>query len=242
MGRGVIQRGHFFFIDGIFAPAAPIAVASPAACVRMRFPMPENTRALKTPIGPRPPSSVYSEANIITIVRLLASLAFFVLAMVRQRELYNFIGLAIHLGGDFLDGWFSRTFKQESILGAELDIIADRVEVLFFFVNFVHFHPRLWLPVLVYVLDFAFVDFYLSYQFVKFDIISINYFYKVDRLVYRLNYSPLGKAVNSLSVLLILIFAPKLWGAALAITVALIGVKIYSCRRLLAKIPVRPDR
>lgn len=187
----------------------------------------------KPPFGPRAPSSVYSEANVITIARLLGSLAFFVLAIVRQHELYNFIGLAIHWGGDYLDGWYSRTFKQETILGAELDLIADRVETLFFFANFVHFHPGLWLPVLVYALDFAFVDYYLSYQFVKFDIISINYFYKVDRLVYRLNFSVPAKALNSLIILLILIFVPKLWAVALAIAVALIAVKIYSGHRLL---------
>ncbi len=199
----------------------------------MRLPMPENTRLPRPPFGPRPPSSVYSEANLITIIRLLASLAFFVLAVVRQRELYNFIGLAIHWTGDVLDGWCARTFKQETILGAEVDIIADRVEIFFFFVNFVHFHPGLWLPVLVYALDFAFVDYYLSYQFVKFDIISVNYFYRVEPLVYRLNFSPPAKFINSTCVLLILIFAPKLWGAALAIAVILIGVKIFSGRRLL---------
>ncbi len=187
----------------------------------------------KPPFGPRAPSSVYSEANVITIARLLGSLTFFVLANVRQRELYNFIGLAIHWGGDYLDGWYSRRFKQETILGAELDLIADRVETLFFFANFIHFHSGLWLPVLIYALDFAFVDYYLSYQFVKFDIISINYFYRVDRLVYRLNFSVPAKAVNSLPILLILIFVPSLWAVALALAVALIGVKIYSGRRLL---------
>lgn len=184
--------------------------------------------------APRPPSSVYSEPNVITLARLVVSLSFFVLAVVRNRELYNFIGLGVHWAGDFLDGWYSRTFKQETVLGAEMDIIADRVETLFFFINFIHFHPNLVVPILVYVLDFAFADYYLSYQFVKFDIISINYFYKVDRLVYRLNFSPPGKFVNSTIVPLILIVFPRLWPAALVLAVGLIGVKIFSIGRLLA--------
>ena len=151
------------------------------------------------------------------------------------RELYNFVGLGVHWVGDFLDGWYARTFHQETVLGAEMDIIADRVETLFFFTNFIRFHPGLYLPVLVYVLDFAFVDFYLSYQFVKFDIISINYFYKVDRRVHALNFSPVGKFVNSTIVPLILILVPVLWPVALVLAAALVGVKIYSSSLLWRK-------
>jgi len=176
----------------------------------------------------RNPRSLYSEANIVTLVRLTSCLVLFSLAAAKNRELYNFIGLAVHWAGDTLDGWLARTFKQETILGAEADIIADRVEVLFFFANFVHFHPGLAIPVAAYILDFAFTDFYLSYQFVKYDIISINYFDKVDRRVYALNYSPGAKFVNSAPVILILIFLPKLWPAALVLALGLIAVKAHS--------------
>ena len=136
---------------------------------------------------PRSPGSIYSEPNVITLIRLSACLVLFSLAAVAHRELYNFVGLAVHWAGDTLDGWLARASRQETVLGAEIDIIADRVEILFFFVNFVHFHPGLALPVVVYLLDFAFVDLYLSYQFVKYDIISINYFDRVDRCVYALD-------------------------------------------------------
>jgi CDP-diacylglycerol--glycerol-3-phosphate 3-phosphatidyltransferase len=186
-------------------------------------------------VKPRRPESVYSEPNIITLVRLSASLVFFALAVLKHRELYNFIGLGIHWFGDVADGWYARTFKQETVLGAEIDIIADRVETLFFFVNFIHFHPGLWLPVVVYVLDFAFVDFYLSYQFVKYDIISINYFAKVDRRVYALNFSPPAKFCNSTIPPLILILLPRLWVLALAGALTLIAVKVYSISLLWKK-------
>lgn len=177
---------------------------------------------------PRSPQALASVPNVITLARLAASLVFFALAAVKARELYNFIGLAVHWGGDAFDGWFARTFKQETILGAEIDIIADRIEALFFFVNFIRFHPALVLPAMVYILNFAFADFYLSYQFVKYDIISINYFYRVDRRVYDLNFSLLAKFVNSAPCVLILIFLPGLWGVALIMAVALIVVKVYS--------------
>jgi CDP-diacylglycerol--glycerol-3-phosphate 3-phosphatidyltransferase len=183
----------------------------------------------------RDPRSIYSAPNIITLFRLAGSLAFFALAVLKHRELYNFIGLGIHWFGDVVDGWYARTFRQETVLGAEIDIIADRVETLFFFVNFLHFHPSLWLPVVVYMLDFAFVDFYLSYQFVKYDIISINYFGKVDRRVYALNFSSPAKFCNSTIPPLILILLPKLWPLALAAAVALIVVKVYSISLLWKK-------
>lgn len=185
------------------------------------------------PFGPRDPRSFFSEANVITLLRLLGSLTFFVLAVVRRDPIANFIGLGIHWLGDVLDGFCARKARQETILGAEIDIIADRVEVLFFYVNFVHFHPELSIAAAIYILDFAFVDLYLSYQFLKYDIISPNYFYKVDRTVYAWNFSPAGKFANSTVVTLVLIFVPALWPAAAVFALGLIGVKVYSIRRLL---------
>lgn len=182
--------------------------------------------------NPRPPYCFYSEPNILTIIRLVLSLSFFILAVVKVSPTYNFIGLAIHWLGDVADGFYARKFKQETIVGAEIDIIADRVETLFFYINFLHFQPELWLPAAIYLLDFAFVDFYLSYQFLKFDLISPNYFYKVDLTVYRLNYSPLAKFCNSTVVTLILIFWPQLMLIAALFALILIGVKIYSIQLL----------
>ncbi len=177
---------------------------------------------------PKDPQSIYSESNIITMVRLSLSLTFFILAILKMNPTYNFIGLGIHWFGDVLDGMYARRFRQETILGAEIDIIADRVETLFFYINFLFFRPYLFIPVAIYLIDFAFVDFYLSYQFVKFDIISPNYFYKVDRTVYLLNYCPFAKFCNSTVVTLILIFLPNLQILAAVFATALIGVKIYS--------------
>jgi len=73
-----------------------------------------------------------------------------------------------------------------------------------------------------------FVDFYLSYQFIKFDLISPNYFYKVDKNVYRFNYSPAGKFANSTIVPLLLIFLPRWWIIALVWALGLIGLKLFS--------------
>lgn len=180
------------------------------------------------PFKPKDPHCFYSEPNILTLLRLVLSLAFFILAIIEQSPTYNFIGLGIHWLGDVLDGTYARIFKQETILGAEIDIIADRVEILFFFVNFLYFNPQLFLPVAIYIINFAFVDFYLSYQFLKHDIISPLYFHKVDRTVHLLNFSLGGRCFNSTMVPLFLIFLPHLQIIATIFASALIGVKSYS--------------
>ncbi len=181
---------------------------------------------------PKDPRALASGPDIVTGLRLAGSLVFFVLAAVRGDPTANFIGLGIHWLGDLADGFYARKAGQETILGAEIDIIADRVETMFFYVNFLRFHPGLYLPTALYILDFAFVDFYLSYQFLKYDIISPNYFDRVDRRVYLLNFSPGGKFMNSTVVTLLLIFLPGAWAVAAAIAAGLIAVKTYSIGRL----------
>jgi CDP-diacylglycerol--glycerol-3-phosphate 3-phosphatidyltransferase len=181
---------------------------------------------------PLDPTSFYSEANILTLIRLVLSLAFFILAILKQSFTFNFIGFLIHWIGDFIDGFYARKFKQETILGGEIDIIADRLEIIFFYVVFLHFRPYLFLPAALYLIDYAFVDFYLSYQFVKYDIISPNYFYKVDKRIYLLNYSPGGKFSNSSVVTLALIFLPQLSVLVSIYATMLIIVKSYSVYRL----------
>lgn len=184
------------------------------------------------PGKPVAPQSYYSEANILTLTRLILSLVFYILAILKQNPSYNYIGFIVHSIGDFLDGFYARKFKQETLFGAELDIIADRLEMIFFYVIFLHFRPYLFLPVALFLVNYAFVDFYLSYQFVKYDIISINYFYKVDKIVFQLNYSNPAKFINSTIVAVMLIFLPQLHAWVSIFVLLLIAVKSYSVYRL----------
>lgn len=174
------------------------------------------------------PKSLKSLPNLITLVRLATSLSFFTLAAIKQIPLFNFIGLGIHWAGDVADGLLARWRREETILGAEIDIIADRVESVFFYVNFLVFNPGLFLPITIYLLDFAFVDFYLSYQFIKYPIISPNYFNRVDERVYRYNFSPLAKFCNSTVVALLLIFLPGWYYIATLFAAGLVAIKVRS--------------
>jgi CDP-diacylglycerol--glycerol-3-phosphate 3-phosphatidyltransferase len=191
----------------------------------------ENSKKIKI-FAPIPPESTFSIPNVITVIRFVGSLVFFMLAIVKMDLTYNYIGLVVHWIGDIIDGNWARIFKQETIVGAEIDVIADRVGFLFFYVLYLIFKPELALPVALFVINFAFIDFYLSYQFLKFDLISINYFYKVDKTVYKLNFNFLGKAANTVVITLTLIFFPQFWLFATVFAVGLIIVKSYSIYRL----------
>ncbi len=178
--------------------------------------------------APRAAESTFSIPNSMTLVRFGACLTFFILAIHKGNPVFNFVGLGIHWVGDTVDGLYARVFKQETVVGAEIDIIADRVEVLAFCLIFLGFNPHLYLPIVIYIIQFAFVDFYLSYQFTKYDIISPNYFYKIDQTVYRLNFTPAMKFCNGVVIPLLLIFLPQVQLVAALLAAVLIGTKSYS--------------
>ena len=184
---------------------------------------------------PRPPDFYLTEANLITLIRLVLSITFYTLAVIEHNPTYNLIGFGIHLIGDFIDGACAKIFKQETILGAEIDLIADRIEVIYFYVNLLHFNSGLYLPVLIYLMDYAFVDFYLGYQFNKYDIISPDYFFKVDTTVYKLNFSKVGKFVNSTLFAVLVIFLPGMVILSTTLAFCLVCVKSYSVYILLKK-------
>lgn len=136
-------------------------------------------------------------ANIATAVRLVSGIAVFAYAAVTANAAWNFVGLGIYWTLDVLDGFLARRFDQETRIGAQLDILADRVLVAFFYLNYTVLHPELIVPVSLFLFQFMFIDHFLSNQFMRWPIKSPNYFYRVDRTIWMLNWSPAGKLLNS---------------------------------------------
>jgi CDP-diacylglycerol---glycerol-3-phosphate 3-phosphatidyltransferase len=170
-------------------------------------------------------------ANVVTAIRTLGGLVIFAAAARAHSPLLNFVGLAVYWGLDVLDGWLARRLDQETRLGAQFDILADRLLVAFFYFNYLHWHPEAAVPVLLFLTNFMVLDHFLSNQFLRWPIRSPNYFHEVDRVTYLLNWSPLGKATNSGLVTVMLAFLG--WQAgALVVCAALIAVKGYSIARL----------
>ncbi|MGE0549223.1 MAG: CDP-alcohol phosphatidyltransferase family protein [Kofleriaceae bacterium] len=136
-------------------------------------------------------------ANLVTAIRLVAGLVIFAYAAVTRNETWNFIGLGVYWLLDVLDGFLARQFNAETRIGAQMDILADRVLVAFFYLNYVVLYPQLIVPVAMFLFQFMGIDHYLSNQFMRWPIKSPNYFYKVDRPIWVWNWSPAGKLLNS---------------------------------------------
>ena len=174
--------------------------------------------------------TVFTWANAMTLARTVIGVALFAVASVMPGMSIRLVGLAVYWSGDMLDGWLARRLDQETRLGAQLDIIADRLLMAFFYVSYAVWHPATIVPIALFLIQFMLVDQYLSLQFLRYPLLSPNYFYRVDRLIWRLNWSPLAKLFNTgMTTVLLLILPPPLVAAPVA---ALLLIKLYSAVRL----------
>ncbi|MEM7589049.1 MAG: CDP-alcohol phosphatidyltransferase family protein [Myxococcota bacterium] len=171
-------------------------------------------------------------ANLVTLIRTVIGLLVMAIAWEKQSQTLNFVGLAIYWSLDILDGWLARKLNQETRLGAQFDILADRLLVAFFYFNYLKFHPHAILPVTLFLFEFLLLDHFLSNQFMRWPLLSPNYFYQVSPQLWRLNWSTPAKAINTGFVTLLLLVAPSIAWATGAV-IALIALKLYSLVQLM---------
>jgi len=177
-------------------------------------------------------ADLWSLPNVVTAVRLLLGLSVFGVVLAGGRERWIYLGLAIYWFGDFLDGYLARSLGQETVFGAEFDILTDRLQVCLFYVCYLQFHPDKTVVALVFLFEFMVLDHFLSNQFVRFGIRSPNYFYEVDRPTWRWLWSTPAKMLNCGLVTLLMIGLPTMW-PALAATVVLIAIRLRFAWRIL---------
>jgi CDP-diacylglycerol--glycerol-3-phosphate 3-phosphatidyltransferase len=170
-------------------------------------------------------------ANLVTAIRLVVGLAIFAHAAVTRSEGWNLIGLGVYWALDVVDGFLARRLDQETRIGAQMDILADRVLVAFFYLNYVVLYPELVLPISMFLFQFMAIDHYLSIQFMRWPIMSPNYFYKVDRTIWALNWSPIAKAINTAVVTGVLVISKSPVLGAIACG-AIIVLKIWTAVRM----------
>jgi CDP-diacylglycerol--glycerol-3-phosphate 3-phosphatidyltransferase len=95
--------------------------------------------------------------------------------------------------------------------------------------------PDTWPALLPFMLSFLMVDTMLSLTFLYWDLMSPNYFGSVDKRVWRLNWSPPAKALNTAGLVLALCLRGLVPGAVLAgavlVTLVLL-VKVWSLGRV----------
>ena len=170
-------------------------------------------------------------ANAVTALRIVACVAMFAVAAALHSAAWNLAGLGLFWLLDIADGWLARRLDQETRLGAQFDILADRLLVAFFYMNHLAWHHELVVPVALFLVQFMLLDHHLSNQFLRWDLLSPNYFYEVDPIIWRLNWSPVAKLGNTALVTLLLVVAhAPVW--ATAASLGLIAVKLYSLGRL----------
>jgi CDP-diacylglycerol---glycerol-3-phosphate 3-phosphatidyltransferase len=173
-------------------------------------------------------------ANLVTAVRGVAGLVLFAVAAVQRDVTFNYVGLGVYWALDVLDGFLARRLGQETRLGAQLDILCDRLLVSCFYVNTLYLddRPGMVVPVALFLIQFMVLDQWLSNQFLRWPILSPNYFFQADRGIWLLNWSALAKAANTGLVTLLIVLVPSPWPAT-AVCLALIALKTHSCVKLL---------
>ena len=168
--------------------------------------------------------------NVVTVARTIGSVAVGVCAITTQSLALLIVAYGIYWVGDMLDGYLARRLGQETKPGAVLDIVCDRACSAICACCILMLAPDTWLAILPFLLSFLMVDTMLSLTFLLWDIKSPNYFGDVDMRVWRLNWSPPAKALNTAGLVLAL-GLHELAVGAVVVTVVLL-MKLWSLGRV----------
>jgi CDP-diacylglycerol---glycerol-3-phosphate 3-phosphatidyltransferase len=179
------------------------------------------------------PETLLTPASYITMIRTLVAVALAVYALVSHEQLFLLYALGFYWIGDIADGLVARYFHHETRSGALFDIVADRLCVSLIYMIYASFHPEVAWAIGLYLVEFIFIDGFLSLSFLFWPLLSPNYFYLVDKRIFDLNWSLIGKAVNSSLFLFVTVLFHSL-ALSLVVVSVVIMIKIYSLRRLYA--------
>lgn len=182
--------------------------------------------------APTPWEPIGTWANAMTLARTATAVPLGVWALVEASMMLLVVAYAVYWIGDVLDGWLARRLDQETRIGAVLDIISDRACCGVLVCVLAVIQPQMWPALAVFLIQFMVIDCVLSLAFLRWSLLSPNYFYRVDRTVWRYNWSPPAKATNTVAV--VVAVASGLLPVALAIAVAQLVLKVWSARRVLA--------
>ena len=170
--------------------------------------------------------AVATWANLVTSLRVAACIPLALVSILAPSRTLLLTAYAVYWVGDVLDGQLARRLGQETRVGAVLDIVSDRACSSVLVCALVVQEPRLSPALAVYLVQFMVVDCVLSLAFLRWPVLSPNYFYCVDRTVWRWNWSPLAKAVNTCGVVVAVLAG--LLPVALLIAVTQLLLKLWS--------------
>jgi len=190
------------------------------------------TSGAPLPVGVEEP--VRTLANAVTLVRTVIAVVLGMVAITEASLWLVAAGYAVYWVGDIADGAAARWLDEETRHGAVFDVVADRACTCVLAAGFVMIEPSAALALTAFLLQFMVLDSLLTLSFLHWPLVSPNEFHRVDRTVWRLNWSPAAKAANTAAVVLAL--AAGWFTVAAVLAVAVVVLKTWSLRRVLALI------
>ena len=182
--------------------------------------------------GCEDPRQLRNAANLVTVIRTLASLALVTTAAVQHSWPWLLAGYLTYWIGDSADGNIARWRHQETRFGAVFDVVCDRINCVSCALVFLQFVDAPW-PIAVFLFQFVVVDLPLTLLPMRWPVLSPNYFYLIDRLAYTLNWHVVAKVTNTtLLITLLVLFPDHQWVALVAASTVLL-IKIWSLGRVL---------
>ncbi|AGZ42842.1 CDP-alcohol phosphatidyltransferase family protein [Actinoplanes friuliensis] len=192
-----------------------------------------------TALGLSPPVTLLNVPNTITAVRTAAAVGLAVAALTHRSAHLLVAAYLIYWIGDILDGAAARALGQETRTGAVFDIVADRACTSACAAALVVLRPDTALPIAVFLVQFMVIDQLLSLMFLRWPLLSPNYFARADRRIHRWNWSPPAKALNTAAVVLLALFAPAPAAVTVALAVTVVKVaSLIAAARLPADLPL----
>jgi CDP-diacylglycerol--glycerol-3-phosphate 3-phosphatidyltransferase len=176
-------------------------------------------------IDPRSDVSQLNVPNVITLVRTSAAIVLSVLGLTQHSGWLIAAAYACYWIGDVADGLSARLLHQETRFGAIFDIVADRACYAMAVAGLLVLRPETALTCAIFLIQFMLLDTALSLAFLRWPILSPNYFHRIHRGVYRWNWWPPAKVLNTTSLVVAVLAAGQPWiGATLALGVTVIKV------------------
>ncbi|MGN6276316.1 MAG: CDP-alcohol phosphatidyltransferase family protein [Solirubrobacterales bacterium] len=183
---------------------------------------------------------IWTLATQITLARAVISTATLLTAVGLQSRLLLVIGLAISMLLDILDGAVARAKKVETILGAQLDGVADRLAAALVLASAVYIAPSTQTAIAAAVvwIQYGVVEQLLNGQFMRFGLWSPDHFYVESESVWRLNWTARAKTASGVPVAAI---ALGLWLPALVTAAVLIAVRMPCYAKIAALAEELPE-
>ena len=185
---------------------------------------------------PRLAGELLGLPNRITLARTVIAMGFAVVAYRVGTPIWLFIAYPIYWFGDSLDGAVARYRNEETVSGAVFDVVCDRACAFFLAGAFLAVYPDVLGPLALFLFQFGVLDTMLTLSFLLWPgCISPNYFFRVDKPIYKYNWSMPAKALNTGGVVVSLVLGHNfgiMWLAYLVAS-ALVVLKVVSLIRLL---------